>query len=101
EMQSQPGKLWIKTQVKGDDFSLNPERLLFAKAAGNYLAFYMICGEDTEVLLKRITMKSLEEQTRLHPGLVKTHRAYLVNLNKITHVKGNAQGYQLSFPNAR
>ena len=43
-----------------------------------------------------MTIRELESQLANLPWIFKTHRSYLVNLNKISAVSGNAQGYQLS-----
>lgn len=86
----------ITTKVKADDFMLIPEKLLFARAEGNYVEFQF---EDNRKLLKRLTIKELEEQLRDFPLLIKTHRSYIVNSQKITKISGNAQGYKLKLEN--
>ncbi len=86
----------IETQLKSDDFSLQLENFLFAKAEGNYVEIHLNPGSQNIKLLKRITIKEFEKQLEDFPWIFKTHRSYLVNLNKITAVSGNAQGYQLS-----
>lgn len=93
----------IVTQQKSDDFELNPDNFLFAKSEGNYLEFFLENGEKAKKVLKRMTMKELENQLHSFPHFFKTHRSFLVNLQKVAQVKGNAQGYQLeikSYPEA-
>lgn len=85
----------IITQQKSDDFELDITRFLYAKAEGNYLEVYLENEGAVLKLIKRMTLKELEQQLGLFPGFLKTHRSYLVNLQKIIHVKGNAQGYFL------
>lgn len=85
----------IESQLKTDDFTIELEKFLFAKAEGNYVEFHLIDGENKK-LLKRITIKDLERQLIQFPWILKTHRSYLVNLRHVTAVTGNAQGYQLS-----
>jgi hypothetical protein len=85
----------IVTQQKSDDFDLNPDVFLFAKAEGNYLEIYFEDGEKSSKVLKRMTLKELESQLESFPHFFKTHRSFLVNLQKVAQVKGNAQGYQL------
>ena len=89
-------ELLITTQLKSDDFILELENFQFAKAEGNYVEFHFSGDRGGHKLLKRITMKDLERQMTAYPEVVKTHRSYLVNLQKVTAVSGNAQGYQLS-----
>ena len=94
---SESNLVFIKTQVRNDDFHLEVDHMLFAKAAGNYVEIFTESGRRIEVLLKRIPIKDLELQLAPFGHMVKTHRAYLVNTRRVTQVKGNAQGYQLSF----
>ncbi len=93
---SSANQVLIETQVKADDFSLELESFLFAKAEGNYVEFHLQSSGQNIKLLKRITIKDLETQLKEFPWILKTHRSYLVNLRNVTEVSGNAQGYQLS-----
>jgi hypothetical protein len=86
----------IETQVKMDRFDLKIDQFLFAKADGNYLMLYMYNGNDLIQLLKRITITEFEKQLGVIDQIVRTHRSYIVNLSFLEHVKGNAQGYQIS-----
>ncbi|CAL2085744.1 LytTR family transcriptional regulator [Tenacibaculum sp. 190524A02b] len=90
-------RIHIKTQVKSDDFSLDIKNFIFAKSDKNYIEFYF---KDETILLKRITIKSLENQLRDYNFIIKTHRSYLINLKYITTIKGNAQGYKLIVENS-
>lgn len=85
----------IVTQQKSDDFDLNPEYFLFAKSEGNYLEIFLENGDKVNKVLKRMTMKEMENQLESLPQIFKTHRSFLVNLQKVQQVKGNAQGYNL------
>ena len=90
------GEVLIQTQLRSDDFYLQLQDFLFAKAEGNYVEFHVVQNGEAKRLLKRIAMKDLEGQLSRFPSILKTHRSYLVNLKKVTAVSGNAQGYQLS-----
>jgi hypothetical protein len=90
----------IKTQLQSDDFSLDPNSLVFARADGNYMEIYVQKNGGVEKLIKRMTLTELEGQLASVPFILKTHRAYLVNLNKVRATKGNAQGYQLKLEDA-
>lgn len=90
--------VFIETQLKSDDFNLNIDNFLFAKADGNYVEFYINEKKITKVV-KRITLKELELLLKPYPNIIKTHRSYLVNLHYINSVAGNAQGYKLRLNN--
>lgn len=85
----------IFTQQKSDDFFLNPDDFLFAKSEGNYLEIFIEEEEKTNKFLKRMTLKEFESQLDSFPHFFKTHRSFLVNLQKVKNVKGNAQGLLL------
>lgn len=87
----------IKTNVKTDDFSFNPQEFIYAKAEGNYVQFAVNHSSAIRTELKRISLTQLEAQLSKEEYLFRSHRAYLINLKKISQVSGNSQGYQVSF----
>lgn len=88
--------LSIQTQLKQDDFDLDPSTLLFAKAERNYVEFHLLKDGQKYNVLKRMSLRSLEQQLQSISHIVKTHRSYLVNLQFLESVSGNAQGYLLN-----
>ncbi|MET4141181.1 LytTR family DNA-binding domain-containing protein [Pedobacter sp. UYP1] len=89
--------VFIKTQVKQDDFSLYLSDLLFAKAEGNYIELTSYKDAQISTELKRISLTQFGSQISSHPDFFRCHRAYLVNMLRIENVSGNAQGYLLAF----
>jgi len=89
--------LFIKTQVRQDDFSLCLSDLLFAKAEGNYIELTIYKDGRINTELKRISLTQFDSQISGHPHFFRCHRAYLVNMLQIENVSGNAQGYTLAF----
>lgn len=68
----------------------------FAKASGNYVEYYSVIDGQLQKELQRNTLSKLEEQLKSTPfKIARTHRSYLVNLEIIEKVSGNAQGYSL------
>lgn len=43
----------------------------------------------------RSTLRRMEDALASWPQFFRCHRTYLVNLDKVAHVSGNAQGYRL------
>jgi len=89
--------IFITTQVKQDDFLLDMDQLLFAKADGNYIELTKSNGDQMTTEVKRISLTQFETQITDYPHLFRCHRTYLVNMYKIKQVAGNSQGYVLSF----
>lgn len=77
----------IKTQLIADDFELEIQQFLFAKAEKNYLEIFFENEIKNEIeiqkLVKRITLTQLESQLNDFGFVVKIHRSYLVNLKKL------------------
>lgn len=89
--------LFITTQVKQDDFSLNIDDLLFVKADGNYIELTKSVNNKITTELKRISLTQFETQISAYSHFFRCHRTYLVNMYKVEKVTGNSQGYLLSF----
>ncbi|MBO9586757.1 MAG: LytTR family transcriptional regulator DNA-binding domain-containing protein [Flavobacterium sp.] len=101
-LQTEPEKtvttnLFISTQVKQDDFSLDIDQLLFVKADGNYIELTKSNGDQIVTEVKRISLTQFENQITDYPHFFRCHRTYLVNMFKVEKVSGNSQGYLLSF----
>ena len=82
-----------------DKLELEPSDLLYIESSGNYIeVFYLRDGKLKNTIL-RSTLKRTELQVQSHPSIQKCHRAFLVNINKIVHVRGNSQGLKLVLKN--
>ncbi len=88
-------KIFVKTHLKGDDFYLESHEFIFARSEGNYVEIALLKEGKAQKLLKRISIKDLENQLAALHYILRTHRSYLVNLNFVSNVTGNAQGYRL------
>lgn len=79
-----------KEQVK-----TQPDNILYIEAADNYMDVYYLIDDKVGHKLLRSTIKQMEEQLKDHQSFIRCHRAYIVNMNQITNIEGNAQGYKL------
>lgn len=89
----------IQISATNENYQFDVEQFLFAKVESNYTEIYTYETDEVKKALFRITLKELETYLKEFPHIYKTHRSYLVNLNKIMACVGNAQGYQLSLQN--
>lgn len=85
-----------KTLSYINELDVDLQNFSYAKAEGNYIELFLSDGSKT---LKRLTMKRLENILVPYPNYIKTHRSYIVNINQIDSVTGNAQGYKLHLKN--
>ncbi|MDO6470928.1 LytTR family DNA-binding domain-containing protein [Maribacter sp. 1_MG-2023] len=85
-----------KTPSHINELNVDSQNVLYAKAEGNYIELFL---NDGSKILKRLTMKRLENILDSYSNYIKTHRSYIVNINQIDSVTGNAQGYKLQLKN--
>lgn len=69
------------------------DKLIYASSERNYINLVM---EEEDPLTVRNTFKTLEEKLEPFPHIIRCHRAYIVNTQKVASISGNAQGYRLS-----
>ncbi|MBK7425727.1 MAG: LytTR family transcriptional regulator DNA-binding domain-containing protein [Saprospiraceae bacterium] len=78
----------IELEIESTDF-------YFVKAEGNYVEVFFKKETELKKLLMRNTMKNIDLMLTKHSELWRCHRSYIVNMQHIEKVSGNAQGYSL------
>jgi hypothetical protein len=78
-----------------DKLEVNSSDLIYITSTGNYIQVFYQKDNDLKNSLLRNTLKQTEDQLKDNHSVIKCHRAYLVNKNKIVRVKGNSQGLRL------
>lgn len=82
-----------------ESVSVIPDNILYLESSGNYVDVYYMEEKGVQHKLLRSTIRQSEDELSPYPFLVRCHRAFMVNVNQITNVSGNAQGYKLSLQN--
>lgn len=77
-----------------DSMTFNLPDLLFIEADDNYCTVFWKEQADVKKRLLRVNLKSLESQLN-NSFALRCHRSYIVNVNAISAVSGNANGYRL------
>lgn len=85
----------IDSENLSESLRLNPTDLIYIQSSDNYITVYFYQFGKLSSTILRNTLKSLEEQLINYPYLFRCHKSYLVNLNKVERISGNAQGYKL------
>ncbi len=78
-----------------DDLRLQKSSVRFLRAADNYVEVYFIEGRDLRRVMIRATLKELAEGLSAHRSFFRCHKSYIVNLDAVQRISGNAQGYKL------
>lgn len=86
----------IESKAKKENLSFYTNEFIYAESNGNYVIFYLIQEENTVKVSIRNSISEIESQLDRIPYFMRTHRAFIVNLKKITSHKGNALGYRLT-----
>jgi hypothetical protein len=90
----------LSGENKDETTQLYIQDLLYIAAAGNYTEIHLRIGKETKKSLLRSSLSRLEDQLSQEPCIARCHRSYLVNLDQVERVSGNAQGYQLHLKDA-
>lgn len=83
-------EITIESQNGKENYTFNEEELFYIQSADNYCQISTTSGSQ----LLRNTLNSLDTQVESE-HIVRCHRSYIVNLNLVEKVSGNAQGYKL------
>ena len=80
-----------------ETLEIDARSFLYAEAEGNYVRLHYLSPKDNRPVSKllRLTMKQAEASVSSASYIVRCHRAFLVNLHRVTKVEGNSQGYRL------
>ncbi len=92
-----PGELEISLEgdTQQDKLKLKPSELVYISSADNYIRVYYRKGTNIENTMLRMSMKKAEDALSNFTYIVRCHRTFLVNLDEVAQVSGNAQGYRL------
>lgn len=80
---------------KGDlKFSVKRNDFLYLEAADNYVIIYYLNGNELQKFMIRNSMKKLEDNLKDY-GIVRCHRSYSVNFDKVKIVRKESDGLVL------
>lgn len=85
----------ISSKLKNEELSFYPSQFLYAISDGNYVIFYLKDNNTIKKETIRNSISNIEEQLSGIPYLVRTHRAFIINIRKVIKKKGNSLGYKL------
>jgi hypothetical protein len=94
-------ELNIVSKLKRESLSFQSKELLFVTSAGNYVEFYLYRNSKIEKVMIRNSISEIEMQFAHIPHYFRSHRAFIVNLNRVHSKKGNALGYRLRISNSQ
>ena len=88
----------LPSQYAQENLVIDSQALVFIRAADNYIEVFYKSNSNLQKVMLRNSLKAVAEI--LHqPHFFRCHKSYLVNLNHVIEVTGNAQGYKLRLAN--
>ena len=82
----------LNSASKKSVISISCEKLLFVESEGNYVRIWFFDDDQLQNKTIRNTLKSIENQLKEFPNILKVHRAFIININHVIKVTGNSQG---------
>ena len=92
-------KIIIASENSKDNLAMEANELYCIAAADNYVEVYYLSENKPVKKLMRTTMRSVQSNLKPYSQFYRCHRAYIINLEKVKEVTGNAQGYKLILEN--
>lgn len=89
--------IWVllEGENQNEQLRLHPGQIVYIAAADNYVQVYFLENDTLKKRLLRATLKKMEDAVAEHTFLFRCHRTFLVNMDMVQKVSGNAQGYRL------
>ncbi|MCF8303363.1 MAG: LytTR family transcriptional regulator [Bacteroidales bacterium] len=90
----------IDSTLKKEKLEFYSDQFIYAESDGNYVVFYL--QEEGQVSRKviRNSISNVEKQLSAIPQVMRTHRAFIVNVKKVVKKRGSiSSGYRLKLLN--
>jgi len=88
----QDALLSIVSETKSDPvLNIGLNEFIMAQANSNYTSIWYLNEKKVQSKLLRLKLKSVAEQLHEHKTVIRCHKSYLVNKNKIVSSNGNAR----------
>lgn len=85
----------IASRLKKEELEFYPGQFIYAESDGNYIVFHLYLEKQIKKRVIRNSINNIEQQLSEIPYFFRTHRAYIVNVKKVSSQKGNTLGYRL------
>ncbi|WP_114791916.1 LytTR family DNA-binding domain-containing protein [Niabella yanshanensis] len=90
------GPLILTGDNQGEKLELLHDNLLAVQALDNYVNVFWEADDQLRSTLLRNTLTNIAEQVSDAAHMYRSHRSWLVNVQRVARVDGNAQGLKLS-----
>lgn len=84
----------LLAENKKDEVHVPAKDLLYLESSSNYVTVVYKKQDVVQKTLLRSSLTRLEKQIE-NEHILRCHRSFIVNLQRVEHISGNAQGYKL------
>jgi uncharacterized membrane protein YuzA (DUF378 family) len=91
----------LKGDNKKEELTLYLDNLIYINSEKNYASIFHLKDGNLKESLLRISLNRIENQLSKYSCIVRCHKSYIVNTNKVTEIEGNARGYLLRIDNTK
>ena len=91
----QPMRFRLQAQNGKDSIEVNPEHILYVKSDANYVEVFSHIEQAIQKQLLRNTLTVVENQLQAQGRFFRCHKSYIINLEQVERVSGNAQGLKV------
>jgi hypothetical protein len=85
----------INSENSKESFSLSLDALLYVTSEDNYIKVYFIENNEIRNKLLRYSLSKIESDNQDIDQIVRCHKSYIINKNKIESICGNSGGYKI------
>ncbi|PQJ68738.1 LytTR family DNA-binding domain-containing protein [Polaribacter butkevichii] len=79
-----------------ESITFSIDNLVYATSQGNYASFFLITkNDDLKEKILRVTLTKIATQLKEYENIIRCHKSYIVNIDYINDISGNARGYLL------
>ena len=88
-------KITITSENGKEKVTFNIDDLVYITSQGNYASFFLKDDNDLKEKILRVTLIKIVGELKEYSNIIKCHKSYIVNINYINDISGNARGYLL------
>ena len=92
-------KIKLLSQNKDETIIIELTQLICIKSEGNYLKVFFSLENEIKSKLIRNSIKNIEEHLIVFENIIRCHRSYIVNLDTVKRMTGNARNFNLHIDN--
>ena len=85
--------MFLITEKKNITFYI--DNLAYVTSQGNYASFFLKNEGGFKEKIIRITLTKITTELKDYSNIIRCHKSYLVNINHVSDISGNARGYLL------